>query len=598
MVQEINWLAIAPPLAVALAAVAVLVVDAVAHGRRPGLVSGVAFAGLVGALALLLPLRYVAGTTAAAFAAKAASSPGQRIDLPLFGHDYAFCAPGIRFRVDPLSGPATCSYVVDHTTLVFQLLAAGGAAIVVLLSARGMLGSRIPTGEYHFLLLCSASGAMILAGARDLITLVVALELVSLPAFALVGLRGGDRRSAEAALKFFLVSVVSVAVMLFGVSLVYGVTGTVYLAGIDAALRDGAGPAGSGLGGVAAVGVVLTLVGLAFKVAAVPFHFWVPDTYVGAPVPVAAYLSVVSKAAGFVGLLLVVSIAFPSYAGVWAPVVAVLAALTMTLGNLVALRQRNAVRLLAWSSVAQAGYLLVPLGAVGSGGAAKGLLAATVAYLLIYAVVNLGAFAVVALAVGARGFGVRGTGAAETGAAGAGAGRLLADYRGLAWTRPVLACALAFFLLALAGLPPGVIGLFGKVVIFRAAIDGGAGWLAVVMAVNVVIALAYYLHWAALLFLPPAATVRPAEDVRTTEDVGPAEGVRPSGGVRPSSGERPTEGERAPEAVRPAPAVARGRVAAPWPAGIAVGLLAVLGVVLSVAPNLVLDVLDVVRLAF
>ncbi|MGH3491434.1 MAG: NADH-quinone oxidoreductase subunit N, partial [Actinopolymorphaceae bacterium] len=519
---------------------------------------------------------------------------------------------GIRFRVDPLSGPATCSYVVDHTTLVFQLLAAGGAAIVVLLSARGMLGSRIPTGEYHFLLLCSASGAMILAGARDLITLVVALELVSLPAFALVGLRGGDRRSAEAALKFFLVSVVSVAVMLFGVSLVYGVTGTVYLAEIDAALRDGAGPAGSGLGGVAAVGVVLTLVGLAFKVAAVPFHFWVPDTYVGAPVPVAAYLSVVSKAAGFVGLLLVVSIAFPSYAGVWAPVVAVLAALTMTLGNLVALRQRNAVRLLAWSSVAQAGYLLVPLGAVGSGGAAKGLLAATVAYLLIYAVVNLGAFAVVALAVGARGFGVRGTvrgtgaagtgaagtGAAGTGAAGAGAGRLLADYRGLAWTRPVLACALAFFLLALAGLPPGVIGLFGKVVIFRAAIDGGAGWLAVVMAVNVVIALAYYLHWAALLFLPPAAAVRPAEDVRTTEDVGPAEGVRPSGGVRPSSGERPTEGERAPEAVRPAPAVARGRVAVPWPAGIAVGLLAVLGVVLSVAPNLVLDVLDVVRLAF
>ncbi|MEQ4208120.1 NADH-quinone oxidoreductase subunit N [Actinopolymorpha sp. B9G3] len=565
LVQPINWLAIAPPLAVALTAVAVLVVDAVARGRRPGLVSWAAFGGLVSALALLLPLRHVAGTSSAMLAAEAASSPGQNIDFAILGHDFAFCAQVVAFRVDPLSGPMTCSYVVDNTTLVFQLLAAGGAAVVVLLSTRASLGSRIPVGEYHFLLLCSASGAMVLAGARDLITLVVALELVSLPAFALVGLRGGDRRAAEAALKFFLVSVVSVAVMLFGVSLVYGVTGTVYLAGIDAALRDGAGPAG-----VAAVGVMLTLVGLAFKVAAVPFHFWVPDTYVGAPVPVAAYLSVVSKAAGFVGLLLVVSIAFPSYAGVWAPVVAVLAALTMTLGNLVALRQRNAVRLLAWSSVAQAGYLLVPLGAAsaassavtsggeGSAAGADGLLQATVAYLLIYAVVNLGAFSVVAVTAGGRGSDARGS----AGGRPAGGGRMLADYRGMAWSRPLRACALAFFLLALAGLPPGVIGLFGKVVIFRAAIDGGAGWLAVVMAVNVVIALAYYLYWAALLFLPPQARGRPVDGVRLD------------------------------------PAMAGRRLATPWPAGIAVGLTAVLGVVLSVAPNLVLGVLDVVRLAF
>ncbi|MEQ7125409.1 NADH-quinone oxidoreductase subunit N [Actinopolymorpha sp. B11F2] len=555
LVQPINWLAIAPPLAVALTAVAVLVVDAMARGRRPGLVSWVAFGGLLAGLAFVVPLR---GSVREAFCVVGGAAGGAAASV----------------------GPSACSYLVDSTTLVFQLLVGGGTAVVVLLSTRGTLPAGIAAGEYHFLLLCSASGAMVLAGARDLITLVVALELVSLPAFALVGLRGGDRRAAEAALKFFLVSVVSVAVMLFGVSLVYGVTGTVYLAGIDAALRDGDGPAG-----VAAVGVMLTLVGLAFKVAAVPFHFWVPDTYVGAPVPVAAYLSVVSKAAGFVGLLLVVSIAFPSYAGVWAPVVAVLAALTMTLGNLVALRQRNAVRLLAWSSVAQAGYLLVPLGAasaassaVTAGGersaaGADGLLQATVAYLLIYAVVNLGAFAVVAVTAGGRGSNARGSAGGRSAggrSAGggselcgsAGGGRILADYRGMAWSRPLRACALAFFLLALAGLPPGVIGLFGKVVIFRAAIDGGAGWLAVVMAVNVVIALVYYLYWAALLFLPPEARGRPVDGVRLD------------------------------------PALADRRLATPWPAGIAVGLTAVLGVVLSVAPNLVLGVLDVVRLAF
>jgi NADH-quinone oxidoreductase subunit N len=539
-----------------------------ARGRRPGLVSCVAFVGLVAALAFLLPLRGAAREV--------------------------FCAGTGARAAEAVNAPA-CAYVVDSTTLVFQLLVGGGTAVVVLVSTRGMLGTRIPTGEYHFLLLCSASGAMVLAGARDLITLVVALELVSLPAFALVGLRGRDRRAAEAALKFFLVSVVSVAVMLFGVSLVYGVTGSVYLGEIDAALRDGSGP-----GGVAAVGVVLTLVGLAFKVAAVPFHFWVPDTYVGAPVPVAAYLSVVSKAAGFVGLLLLVSIAFASYAGVWAPVIAVLAALTMTLGNLVALRQRNAVRLLAWSSIAQAGYLLVPLGAaatatsaagVSSGAAsgagersaagAEGLLSATVAYLLIYAVVNLGAFAVVAVTArggsgsswlgrgsdggASSGRGSRDGGSRDGGSRGGaswGGGRMLEDYRGMAWSRPLRACALAFFLLALAGLPPGVVGLFGKVVIFRAAIDGGVGWLAVVMAVNVVIALAYYLYWAALLFLPPESRERPIDGVGAD------------------------------------PAPTRGRLASPWPAGVAVGLTAVVGVVLSVAPNLVLDVLDVVRLAF
>ena len=542
-VQPVDWLAIGPPLAVAVTALVVLVVDAFLPVRRRGLAPWLSLLGLLVALGLLVPL---------------AAESGPR---------GVFCAGGA------LEPPAACSYVVDPLTLVFQLIAAGGAALVVLLSAgragaradraaTGTLGAGVPPGEYHFLLLASVTGAMTLAGARDLITLVVALEVVSLPAFALVGLRRGDGRGAEAALKFFLVSVVSVAVMLFGVSFVYGATGTVYLDRIAAVLRSGglATLTGDGMAAVAGVGVVLTLVGLAFKVAAVPFHFWVPDTYVGAPIPVAAYLSVVSKAAGFVGLLLVVSIAFPSYADVWGPALGVLAALTMTLGNLVALRQRNAVRLLAWSSVAQAGYLLVPLGT----GGGNGVLAATVAYLLIYAVINLGAFAVVALCVAAPG-----------------RGRFLDDYRGLFWRRPLRALALGFFLLALAGLPPGVLGLFGKVVLFRAAIDGGAGWLAVVMAVNVVIALAYYLYWTALLFLP----ARSEEDAAAVADDGTGAGTATEVGTGAVAGAVASSGNGG------TPAGASGVTLDPWPARLAVVVLAVLAVVLSVAPNLAIDVL-------
>ncbi len=215
-----------------------------------------------------------------------------------------------------------------------------------------------------------------------------------------------------------------------------------------------------------------------------------PDTYLGAPLPVAGYLSVVGKAAGLSGLALVTSIGFRPYGHTWGPVLAVLAAATMTVGNVAALRQRSdtahsAVRLLAWSSIGQAGYLLVPIAAAGYAGTGAPI-GATAAYGLIYGVVNLGAFAVVAVV-------------------GRSAGTRLDDFRGLFARRRWTALALAFFLLCLAGLPPGVIGLFGKVVVFRAAVDAGLGWLAVVMAVNVVVALFYYLVWTAKLFAPAEA---------------------------------------------------------------------------------------------
>ena len=448
VVQDIDWRAVAAPLALAIGAVVVLLADAFAglpRSRRAALVPA--------------SLTVLAVVVAGAFAA------GLRDD------------PRVTFCVgSPAEGPASCSFAVDRFTLVFWAIVLFGTAVVALLGTASVADGLVPQGEWCFLLLSSATGALTIAAARDLITLVVALEVVSLPAFAMAGLRRGSPRAAEAAVKFFLVSVVSTAVMLMGVSLLYGATGSVFLDRIAAALALGVDARE-----VAVAAALLTVVGLAFKVAAVPFHMWVPDTYTGAPIAVAAYLSVVSKAAGFVGLILVLDRGLSALSDVWAPVMAVLAALTMTFGNLLALGQRNAVRLLAWSSVAQAGYVLVPFGAAAA--APRDVLGASMAYLAIYAFVNLGAFAV-ATVVGTRYPAQR-----------------LEDYRGLVREEPGAGWALAFALVALAGLPPGVVGLLAKVVVLDAA-AGPATWLAVVMAVNVVIGLVYYARWLRELFRP------------------------------------------------------------------------------------------------
>ncbi|MFJ6617020.1 NADH-quinone oxidoreductase subunit N [Kitasatospora sp. NPDC091335] len=462
LIQSVDWVAIAPPLIAAVAALAVLLTDLFLPERHKKWLGRLTAAGLALALIALLPLT--------------GSSPRA-----------TFCVQNVAGGSDTpgVTGSAVggCSYVADHFALVFQLLALGGALIAALLSMHTVESERLPRGEYWFLLLSSATGAALLPASRDLATMVIALEVASLPAFALVALRR-DGRGAEAAFKFFVSSVTATAVMLLGVGFVYAASGSLHLAAVAQGLEHAPGQ----LRPLAEAGAVLTLVGFAFKVAAVPFHFWVPDTYTGAPLPVAGYLSVVGKAAGLSGLALATTIAFRPYAHTWGLVLAVLAAVTMTAGNVGALRQRfdtrySAVRLLAWSSVGQAGYLLVPLAAAGYAPGGVDPLGATAAYALIYGVVNLGAFGVVA-AVGRR------------------AGTSVDDFRGLFARNRWTALALAFFLLCLAGLPPGVIGLFGKVVVFRAAVDAGLGWLAVVMAVNVVVALFYYLLWTARLFAP------------------------------------------------------------------------------------------------
>jgi NADH-quinone oxidoreductase subunit N len=452
-VQSVDWQAIAPPTLAAVVALVVLVADLFLGDARKPLLGWLSVAGLAASGALLVPL--------------------------LDGDRSTFCLAG---------EPSACSYTVDRFTVVIQFLVLAGALLAALLSVTALKDARgrLPEGEFWFLLLSSAAGAALLPASRDLATLVVALEVASLPAFALVGIRHGDRRSSEAALKFFLSSVTATTVTLLGISFVYATTGTLYLTQVADRIQHVDGQ----LHTLAQTGVVLTLIGFAFKTAAVPFHFWVPDTYVGAPLPIAAYLSVVGKAVGFSGLILVTVVAFPSYADVWGPALAALAALTMTVGNVGALRQQttraySAVRLLAWSSVGQAGYLLVPIAAAAYSDDAQHAVGSTVAYALMYAAVNLGAFAVAAL--------VGRTSAANR----------ITDYRGLYARNPLAALLLAFFLLCLAGLPPGVIGLFAKVTVFSAAVEAGLGWLAVVMAVNVVIALYYYLQWTALLFRTP-----------------------------------------------------------------------------------------------
>ncbi|MEU6977424.1 MULTISPECIES: NADH-quinone oxidoreductase subunit N [unclassified Streptomyces] len=497
LVQSVDWLTIAPPTLTAVVAVGVLVADLFVPAARRQLLGWTAVGGLVAALALLVPLRA--------------------------GDRSTFC-------LTPDTTLRACSYTADDFTVVIQFLVLGGALVTALLSLADTR-EKLPAGEYWFLLLSSAAGAALLPAARDLATLVVALEVASLPAFALVGMRRGDRMSSEAALKFFLSSVTATAVTLLGVSFVYAATGTLHLTEVAQRLGEVPGQ----LQTLAQAGVVLTLVGFAFKTAAVPFHFWVPDTYVGAPLPVAAYLSVVGKAVGFTGVILVTVVAFPSYADVWGPALAALAALTMTVGNVAALRQAStrawsAVRLLAWSSVAQAGYLLVPIAAAAY--SSDDQVGATVAYALMYAVVNLGAFAVVVLVARTH------------------PQARISDFRGLYAERPGAALALGFFLLNLAGLPPGIIGLFAKVTVFSAAVDAGLGWLAVIMGVNVVIALYYYLRWTALLFRTPETAHAPAPVA---------------------------EGE---------PRTARAGV--PTPVTLAVALTAVAGVVLSGYPQIAL----------
>jgi NADH-quinone oxidoreductase subunit N len=386
------------------------------------------------------------------------------------------------------------AFVVDNYSLVFTGFFLVAAYITLLASFDYIAEGDYYQGEFYVLLLTSVLGMILIASARDLVSIFVALETLTIPTFVLAGWRKHDTKSNEAALKYFLIGVLSSAIMLYGMSLVFGMADSTLLSEIGRfAATDP--PA------LFAVAVFLTLAGFAFKVSAVPFHFWAPDTYEGAPTPVTAFLSVASKAGGFVALLTIVRFGFFESQDSWQPILWVLAAASMTLGNLAALRQTNIVRMLAYSSIAQGGFMLVPLAVAGDVGNDTAW-EAVVVYLLIYGAMNLGAFAAV-IAVARR------THSAE-----------ISSYSGLGRASPAVALMMTIFLFSLAGIPP-LAGWFAKFVMFRAVFEAGttaAVVLGVIAAVNSVIAFFYYAGVARQMWFRdpaevPATAARPGVPV-------------------------------------------------------------------------------------
>jgi len=363
-------------------------------------------------------------------------------------------------------------YVVDNFSLILKALFLLAGYVVVLLSTNELEEGGYYQGEYYVLLMSSVLGMVMLPSSRDLVSIFVALEFLSIPAYMMAAWRKRDRKSNEAGVKYYLLGVFASAVLLYGMSLLYGLAGSTKLSEIAKVVTLSGDKVG-----VQVIAVAFVLIGFAFKISAVPFHTWAPDTYEGAPTPVTAFLSVASKAAGFVGLIALVYLTFPAANDVYRPFLWVLAALTMTFGNLVALKQKNMVRLLAYSSISQGGFILMPLAMAGTGDAAGSALRAVVTYVIIYAATNLGAFAVI-MAVSRK------TRSGD-----------ISSFGGLFSYAPGLATLMTIFLASLAGIPP-LGGWYAKFGAFRAVVDAGGGWgygIAVIAAINAVIATAYYI---------------------------------------------------------------------------------------------------------
>jgi NADH-quinone oxidoreductase subunit N len=391
---------------------------------------------------------------------------------------------GISFAMVP-SGPLFHgSYQMDALALFAKRLFLVSAAISVL-ATLGLPDARFARrgAEYHFLLLASLLGMVVLASARELILLFVAFELMSIPLYFLTGFLKKDETAGEGALKFFLVGSVSSAILLYGISFIFGATGTTYLGAIPAAMAAG--------NLFLKFGLVLTLAGVGFKIAAVPFHMWVPDTYEAANTPFVAWLSVAPKAAGFLVIFRLYLEGAGSAALVWVPLVSAMAGLTIVAGNLMAIPQKNVKRMLAYSGIAHIGYLLMGFAAVSASGTGMILF-----YLVAYLFGNMGAFLCVQ-AVGTS----EGSDSMDA-------------YKGLAQRSPVLALSLLVFLLSLGGIP-FVAGFWAKLFIFRAVIDQHMYGLALLGAMATIVALYYYLVLSSRMYIdkpdnPQPVVIAPA----------------------------------------------------------------------------------------
>ncbi len=366
-------------------------------------------------------------------------------------------------------------FVHDGLTVFFTLLFCAIGAVAVLISWDYAKRTRIGLPEYYVLLLTSVLGMIVMAASNDLITIFLGLELMSLSLYVMVGFRRNQLESNEAALKYFLLGAFASGFLLYGIALLYGGTGTTNLQGIG----DFLGDSPIGRNPLVLAGGLLVLTGFLFKVAAVPFHMWTPDAYQGAPTSVTGFMSAGAKAAGFAALLRILLRALPTLAEEWQPLLAMVAMLTMTVGNVTALLQNNLKRMLAYSSIAHAGYLLVALVAGGTEGAA-----AAVFYLATYAAMSLGAFTLLTM---------MGRGSDEP--------VLVSDLAGLGFRKPLLGLALTLFMVSLGGIPPTA-GFMGKVLVFGAAVKAGLIWpLVVVGVLNSVVSVYYYLRVTVALYM-------------------------------------------------------------------------------------------------
>ena len=364
--------------------------------------------------------------------------------------------------------------VVDQMSLFFGVLVASVTLLVVLASYNYLDGHSYQA-EFYALVLLAATGMALMASANSLAVVVVSLELASLPSYALVAFLKRNRGSVEAGLKYFLIGALSTAILIYGVSLIYGVTGSLLLEDVAAAIDGGVGDQV----GILGLGILMILGGFLYKTASVPFHFWAPEAYEGAPAPISAFLSSASKAAGFALAIRVLTTAFPLDVLVdpglvdWVLAAQIVAVLTMTLGNFAAATQDEVKRMLAYSSIGHAGYVFIGIAALTAGGNNALLIGASLLHLFVYGFMNTGAFLVVALTEYWD------------------VGRTFQDFNGLATRAPVASVAMTVFLFSLAGLPVGG-GFLTKYVLFAGAVNAGFWWLAAVGAINSALSLFYY----------------------------------------------------------------------------------------------------------
>src|SRR3954468_21590134 len=361
---------------------------------------------------------------------------------------------------------------VDRFALFFKIVFLIAAAITVLMSVRYLEIEGASPGEYYFLVLCATLGMMIMAGGIDLISIFIGLETMAVSFYILAGFMKPNQRSNEAAVKYFLLGAFSLGILLYGMSLMYGLSGTTNLRAMAPIF------AGQERDPRLVLAVILVVAGVGFKIAAVPFHMWAPDVYEGSPTPITAFLSVGSKAASFAMLIRIFVEGMPSMNADWRLLFWVLSIVTMTVGNLAAVTQTNIKRMLAYSSIAHAGYVLIGIVA----GTARGI-TATLVYLMIYAFMQLGAFAVVVM--------LR---RADT------AGDELKDFSGLAFRNPFAAFAMLLFMLSLGGIPPTA-GFMGKFWLFSAAIDAHYYGLALIGVLNSAISLYYYIRIVVFMYV-------------------------------------------------------------------------------------------------